>query len=679
MASSRNDLNEIFTRRAWIMMFGGGIGLTAIGGRLIWLQGEDLLDQAYSKAADSNRFDLQPIVPPRGIMYDRFGDPVALASKDYRITLVPEETEDLVETIKALGDLLDMAPETVARRIREAQNRRPFDEVLIRNGLEWPQFAAVNVRLPELRGVRAQVGEQRYYPYKSAFAHPIGYVQKASQMEIDRVELADRQAAGLPPKAGPNDKFDSSHARYLRNPDVRIGKTGVEYALEKQLCGEPGYRQVEVNAHGRIINEMAGIAKQAGPGSPVVLTIDGELQRLAMETMAGQSAAVVVMDITNGDVLVMASSPGFDPNEFVNGIPYDKYKALNEAKEKPLFHKCVTGTYHPGSTFKVASAMAVQVAGIDPAQHVQCSGAMYFGGRYFHCWQKNGHGQVDLRKAIKQSCDVYFYTMSLRIGQQRLADTARALGLAQKFDVNLPSVTTGVVPDEAWWAKMRPKEPWPPGMTLNTVIGQGDVVVSPLQLCVMASRLAAKGKEVVPRLVREGVAGQKLEPFKPLGMQQAHFDYVQEAMWAVCNEPGGTATHWGELALARHPITGKVMDVKEAPAGSPRVRMSGKTGSAQVRSISAAERASGVRMGNSIAWELRDNALFVAFAPSDAPRYAIAVVVEHGEHGSSSAAPIAHDVMRATLMRDPGNMKAMTLSTVSANADESKSDAEKAG
>jgi penicillin-binding protein 2 len=323
--------------------------------------------------------------------------------------------------------------------------------------------------------------------------------------------------------------------------------------------------------------------------------------------------------------------------------------------------------------------MAVQAAGIDPEQRVQCSGAMYYGGRYFHCWTKGGHGQVNLREAVKHSCDVYFYTMSLRIGQQKLADTARLYGLGKKFDVNLPSVMAGVIPDEAWWKKMRPKEPWPPGMTLNTVIGQGDVVVSPLQLCVMASRIAAKGKEVMPRLVRDGVVGAKAAKFGNLDVPQAHFDHVHESMWAVCNEPGGTATHWGELSLARHPITGKVVDVSEAPPGSPRVRMSGKTGSAQVRSISAAERASGVRMGESIAWELRDNALFVAFAPSDAPRYAIAVVVEHGEHGSSSAAPIAHDVMRATLMRDPATMKAMTLQALSASAEEPKTEKEKAG
>lgn len=662
--SSKRDLMDIFTRRAAIMMFGGGAGLVAIGGRILWLQAQDLVDQEYSKAAESNRFDLQPLVPPRGIIYDRFGDPLALASKDYRVTLVPEETDNLAETIGALGGLLGMAPETVTRRIREARNRRPFDEVLIKNGLEWPQFAAVNVRLPELRGVRAQVGEQRYYPYKSAFAHPLGYVQKASQGEIDRVEIADRIEAGLPAKAGPDDKFDSSHARYLRNPDVRIGKAGVEFALEKDLRGEPGWRQVEVNAHGRVVNELAGVAKPAVQGAGVVLTIDGELQRTAMESMGDQSAATVVMDIVNGDILVLASAPGFDPNEFTNGIPFAKFKELNEAKEKPLFHKCVTGVYHPGSTFKVASAMAVLAAGIDPEQKVQCSGSMYYGGRNFHCWQKRGHGQVNLRDAVKHSCDVYFYAMSLRIGQQKLADTARTLGLGQKMDVSLPSISAGVIPDQAWWAKMRPKEPWPPGMTLNTVIGQGDVVVSPLQLCTMTARVASKGKAVLPRLVREAPGVPTSDPtFKQLPLPDADFVRVQEAMFAVCNEGGGTATRWGELMLARDMATGKAVDVSQAPPGSPRVRMSGKTGSAQVRSISAAERASGVREGSAIAWELRDNALFVAFAPSDAPRYAIAVVVEHGEHGSSAAAPIAHDVMRATLMRDPARMTAMSLTT----------------
>lgn len=664
--SAKRDLMSIFTRRSLIILGGGGIGLAGIGMRLLWLQGEDAFNQEYTKAADSNRFDLQPIVPPRGVIFDRFGDALALASKDYRVSIVPEETENLEETIRALGDLLGMSPETVARRIREAKNRRAFDEVQIKNGLEWPQFAAVNVRLPELKGVRAVVGEQRYYPYKEAFAHPVGYVQKVSQNEIDKVEAADREAAGLPAKAQPGEQFDSSHARYLRTPDVRIGKAGLEASLENSLQGAPGWKQVEVNARGRVINELAGIAEQPKPGAGIVLTLDSELQRTAMESMAGQSAACVVMDIVNGDIIVLASAPGFDPNEFVNGIPVKSFKALNEAKEKPLFHKCVTGTYHPGSTFKVASTMAVQAAGIDPEQRVNCSGSMYYGGRYFHCWQKRGHGPVNLRDGLKHSCDVYFYTMSLRIGQQRLAETARALGLGQKFDVSLPSVMAGVIPDQAWWAKMRPKEPWPPGMTLNTVIGQGDVVVSPLQLCVMAARVAAKGRAVMPRLVREAPNLTVSDPvFGQLNLPEEHFTRAQDAMFGVCNEPGGTATSFGNLQLVRD-AHGRIVDAKDAPPGAKKVLIAGKTGTAQVRSFSDAERASGLRSGAALDWALRDNALFVCFGPYDAPRYACAVVVEHGEHAASSSGLIAHDVMRATLMRDPANRPPMKLARAGA-------------
>jgi penicillin-binding protein 2 len=661
MTTPKRDLFDIFTRRALFVSAGGAVAVAAIGARLAWLQAQDVFDHEYSKAAASNRFDLRPIVPARGVIFDRFGDALALASKDYRVLIVPEEADDLQDTIEALGALLGMNPDVVARRIRDAENRRPFDEVLIKNGLEWPQFAAVNVRLPELKGVRAAVGEQRYYPYKSAFAHPIGYVQKPSQMEIDKVEAADREAAGMPVKAQPGEKWDSPHARYLRNPDVRIGKAGIEAALENQLQGQPGWLQVEVNATGRVVSEVTKEAKPTVQGASVVLTIDAELQRLAMERMADQSGAAVVMDIVTGEIIVMASAPGFDPNDFVNGISVADFKQLNEWNHKPLFHKAVTGAYNPGSTMKPTSAMAIQEAGVDPKARVNCPGYFFYGGRAFHCWQKTGHGSVDLRDAIKHSCDVYFYEMSLRAGQQRIADTARALGLGQKFDVSVPSVTSGVVPDQAWWARRRASEPWPAGMTLNTVIGQGDLVASPLQLCVMAARIAGRGRAVSPRLLREAPGFTPPPPPIQLPFAPDHFDHVIDGMIAVCNEAGGTATRAGDLRIVRDPVTGKALDAATAPRGYERIRMGGKTGSAQVRSISAAERASGVRMGSQIAWELRDNALFICFAPAEAPRYACSVVIEHGEHGSSAAAPIASDIMRAVLMRDPSKQPAMTL------------------
>jgi penicillin-binding protein 2 len=383
-----------------------------------------------------------------------------------------------------------------------------------------------------------------------------------------------------------------------------------------------------------------------------------------MERMAGQAGATVVMDIVTGELLVLASAPGFDPNDFVNGISPAEFKVLTEDDHKPLFHKAVTGTYNPGSTMKPTTALAVQAAGVDPKARITCPGYFWYGGRAFHCWQKHGHGSIDLHGAIKQSCDVYFYNMSLRAGQQRLADTARLVGFGQKFDITVPAVSSGVVPDQAWWAKRRANEPWPLGMTLNTAIGQGDMIASPLQLCTVAARIASRGKAIMPRLVREAPSVAPAAAPTLLPIPAEHLENVIQGMIAVCNEPGGTAISGGNLSLVRDPQTGKALDAATAPPGYEKIKMAGKTGSAQVRTISAAERAGGVRMGSSIAWALRDNALFICFAPADAPRYACAVVIEHGEHGASAAAPVARDVMRATLMRDPSNQAPMTLANI---------------
>jgi penicillin-binding protein 2 len=310
---------------------------------------------------------------------------------------------------------------------------------------------------------------------------------------------------------------------------------------------------------------------------------------------------------------------------------------------------------------KPTTALAVQAAGVNPKTRINCPGYFFYGGRAFHCWQKHGHGSIDLHGAIQRSCDVYFYMMSLHAGQQLLADTARKMGFGYKFDVNLPAVSSGVVPDQAWWARRRPHEPWPAGMTLNTAIGQGDMIASPLQLCTAAARIASRGKAIMPRLVRDAPGLAPIVAPGALALEAEHLENVIQGMIAVCNEPGGTAVSGGNLSLVRDPVSGRALDAATAPAGYEKIKMAGKTGSAQVRTISAAERASGVRMGSSIAWALRDNALFICFAPADAPRYACSVVVEHGEHGASAAAPIARDIMRATLLRDPARQPAMIL------------------
>lgn len=662
--TAKRDLMGIFSRRA-LILGGTGVGaLTAIGGRLVYLQTQDFVDKEYTRAAESNRYDARPIVPRRGVIYDRFGVELAITSPDYRVSIRPEDAKDGVEeTIRKVAAYVGLSEAAIQRRLRDVRSKRKFDDVLIKNGLTWDEFAAVNVRLPDLPGVIVEVGQQRFYPYTAAFAHPIGYVQKANQREIDRVEQEDRLAAGLGPKALPGERFESARARYLRHPDVRVGKAGLEASLENELRGEPGVALVEVNAMGRAVGEDLREAKAPKQGAPIITTIDADLQRYAMERMSGESAACVVMDIWDGDLIILGSSPGFDPNQFVNGISGPAFKALNEDPYKPLFHKCVTGAYHPGSTFKLVTGAAVVEAGVDPKWRVNCPGFFPFGGRNFHCWKKGGHGSVDLHDAIKHSCDVYFYQASLRAGPQRIADVARMMGLGQKYDIGVPAVLAGIIPDPPWWRKIGKGE-WTPGLTLNSAIGQGDIVSTPLELAVMTSRFANGGLGVVPRLVREGGEPRAVVEPKKLAISEMARKLVLSGMNGVSNEPGGTAYAKSRMALVRDPVSGRVIDAEGAPPGAAEVQIAGKTGTAQVRVITAAERLRGVKRNEDLDWELRDHALFVCYGPVDAPRYACAIVVEHGGGGSAVAAPIARDVMRAVLLADPSARKALTIAAL---------------
>jgi penicillin-binding protein 2 len=372
----------------------------------------------------------------------------------------------------------------------------------------------------------------------------------------------------------------------------------------------------------------------------------------------------------------MASSPGFDPNEFVNGIPQAKFAELNNDPYKPLFHKAVTGAYKPGSTFKVCTGIAATAAGLPANFRVNCPGYFTFGGRAFHCWKRGGHGTVDFHEAMKGSCNVFFYQAGLRAGQQRIADTARMLGLGQKFDINVPSVHAGIVPDEAWWVKNR-QGGFPPGMTLNTAIGQGDLLASPLQLAVMMARIANGGYAVMPRLVREGPGIAPPEPAKKLDIDAEGIRRVMDGIFGVASEPGGTAYRtFGNLGLWYDPATNVVVEAETAPAGYKQVQAGGKTGTAQVRVITAAERARGVLNNNDIEWQRRDHALYICHGPVHKPRYACAVVVEHGGPmeqyiggGSAAAAPIASAVMKKVFLRDPAARRAASLETLEASVD----------
>ncbi len=500
------------------------------------------------------------------------------------------------------------------------------------------------MRLPELTGVTADSADVRAYPYDVVYAHPIGYVQKPTQRDVD---------AAL-------ENNDQTRAMYLRNPYVRVGKAGLENSLEAELHGTPGYRKVIVNARGVEQGEDESERREAVRGSGVVLTLDHDLQRIAMQTFGEHSGGAVVMDIYTGDLLVLASAPGFDPNLFVNGIGESDFRVYNEDPKKPLFHKCVTGVYPPGSTFKMIVGIAAKQAGLEDNWRAHCSGGFYYGGRTWHCW--NRHGSVDLHAAIRHSCDVYFYQAALRAGPERIASVARQFGLGERFDVNVPNVRAGLIPDPTWWRANR-NEGWTGGLTVNYGIGQGAMGVTPLQLAVMAARLGNNGYAVVPRLVREapGVSEPPNPPHMS-GIEADHLARVRDGMYGVCNEPGGTANSAGRLELVRHPETGAAVPVTPETRNWQRVQIAGKTGTAQVRALGDNRG----RHYSTIEWRYRDHALFCCFGPWHEPRYACAVIVEHGGAGSAVAGPIARETMRATLMRDPARRAPARLAQLEA-------------
>ncbi|MBX2856427.1 MAG: penicillin-binding protein 2, partial [Rhodobacteraceae bacterium] len=601
-----------FTRRA-LALFGAQ---TTIAGALGWrmYQLQVLESDAYAIQAEENRINQRPVAPIRGEIFDRNGAALAVNRHNYRVRLIREQMADLEETITRLRQLIEISPRELDRALRKIGRQRDFVPVMLKENLTWAEYARLNANAPALPGVVPEVSWVREYPAAHAepVAHVIGYVSAVNQRDLDR-----------DPRDDPS----------LKLPGARIGKNGVEKAAEAALRGIPGHRRYEVNAAGREIRE---IERDEGlRGADLELTIDTALQDYAMRRLEGESAAVVVMDVWTGDLLAMASAPAYDPNKFVFGISQTDWSALRDDDHDPLRNKAVAGAYPPGSTFKMLTALAAMEHGVmSTKEKVRCTGKTRLGRRDFHCWKRTGHGAMSMKNAIKKSCDVYFYEAAKRVGIDRLAAVATRYGIGQKFDLEIPNLASGVMPSSKWKLG-RIGERWHGGETLIAGIGQGYVLASPLQLAVMAARIANGREQVAPRLIR-AVNGEPVPTLvpPPLGSSAAHLRVVREGMDAVSNESGGTAYR--------------------SRIAAPNFQLAGKTGTAQVRRISRAEREKGVRKNEELPWRLRDHALFVAFAPVDKPRYAISVVVEHGGGGSKAAAPIARDVMmRALYGREP--------------------------
>ena len=600
---------KLFSRRVAIL--GGGklalLGLLA--GRMYQLQVVE--SERYTTLAEENRINLRLLPPPRGRILDRYGRPLAINQENYRVSLVAEQVQDVDAILDALSRIISLGDHERQRILRKVRRRRGFVPVTVRENLQWEDVSRIEVNAPDLPGLSIEVGQSRQYPFAHDFSHVLGYVAAVSEKEVTGDPL-------------------------LELPGFKIGKNGVERVFDRNLRGKAGNSQVEVNAVGRVIRELS--RQEGQPGDDLRLTIDRDLQKLAADRLKKEkSAAAVVMDIHNGDVLVLSSVPGFDPNEFVTGLSSRSWRRLVNDPHTPLINKAISGLYAPGSTFKMVVALAALEANIvRPDHRVFCRGFTQLGNARFHCWKKHGHGWQDIYDAHKNSCDVYFYDIAKRIGVDRIAAMARKLGLGEKTGVDLPSEKGGVIPTRAW-KKALIGTPWQQGETLISGIGQGFILTTPLQLAVMTARLANGGEAVTPRLVRpERIDGKDDTPkFKKLAISRASLDVIRDGMNQVTNEHGGTAY--------RARISEKGME------------MSGKTGTAQVRRISKAERETQVLKNHERPWRERDHALFVGYAPSDDPRYAVAVVVEHGGGGSKVAAPIARDLLLATQKRDPSN------------------------
>jgi penicillin-binding protein 2 len=590
--SQDSPADALFTRRA--LLLGGG--MAAVGGtlaaRMAYLavfEGEK-----YRLASEDNRVSLRLIPPRRGWIVDRAGLPLASNAPDYRVELIPEQVADLDATLRAVSAVLPLPPEDLARIHAEIARQPKYMPVELAHGLAWRDFAALNIRLPDLPGLVPVAGFGRVYPGGEAFGHLLGYV-------------------GAPTPA----QYQKERDPLLIFPGFKLGKDGIERTQDARLRGIAGARRVEVNARGRVIRDLD--TKSDVPGTNVRLTIDKGLQAYAARRLADNSASVIVMDCQTGDVLCMCSMPAYDPNVFSTRVPADLWRQLQTSTHHPLINKSAQGLYPPGSTFKMMTALAVLKGGIAPDAAVVCNGSYRYGRGIWHCHSRRGHGHVDMHSAIPQSCDVYFYTYGRAVGIEAIASMAREFGLGQKFDLPLPGQAAGIVPDSAWKQRRYHKD-WTVGETLNTAIGQGYLIANPLQLAVMAARLAS-GRRVEPRLLADAPRA----PAPPLDIAPEHLAIVRQGMSDVVNGRGGTATR------SKIMVDGVVM--------------AGKTGSAQVRRITMAERRRGVIRQEALPWEYRDHALFVAFAPADNPKYAVSVIVEHGAHGGTAAAPVARDVL----------------------------------
>ena len=615
--------SKLISRRMFILAAAKATVFVAIVSRLFYLQISENIK--YRSLSDKNRLREWKVAPQRGIIEDYFGNKIASNTEIYQLHMMPEDVPNINETFFRIERIINFTDKQKNILFKKIKKRKPWQPIIISDNLTWAEFAKINLYLHELQGLKPVISVARKYSKDGSSSHIIGYVSDVSVKDLENNELL----------------------REINIPGLKTGKNGLEKSLNELMLGKPGLQRFEVNAYGKKIKELKFI--QGTEGKNFKTTLDNEVQKYANAQIIDKSGSVCVMDIYTGDVIAMVSSPTFDANKFVHGISLQDWQDLIKNTKKPLINKSLTGLYPPGSTVKpIVALSALENDVISPKLVVECKGHVERYDRKYHCWKEKGHGFMNLRNAIKQSCDIYFYEVARRLGIDRLAVTSKKFGLGKKVLHTFLEERSGVVPNTKW-KKDNFGQGWFIGETLISGIGQGYFQTTPLQLCLMIGQFANGGYEIIPRIIDDKYEVQPIinawrqefyiknnnldlpnPGLKRLYKNQENIKFVLDALYGATNEPMGTSY--------RSRFT------------NPEYIYAGKTGTSQIRTITEEERELKLK-NKDLPYEKRDHALFTAFAPYKKPRYAISVVVEHGGAGSSGAAPIAKKVIKKVLER----------------------------
>jgi penicillin-binding protein 2 len=631
--------NLYFTnRRMFIIGAAKIVVFTGIIAKLFFLQIKE--NKKYLTLSDKNRLREWRLPPVRGEFLDYFGNTIAGNLRVYQLHVIPEQVEDFKHLILRLKEILSLNDKEYSKIIKKKNSQKPWETLIISENLTWEEFTKVNYFLHDLIGAKPVLSVSRDYPFKENYTHLLGYVSQASEKDILNNKIIKNS--------------------YV--PGLKVGKVGLEKTFENDLIGINGIQRYEVNAYGKRINQID--YQEGTKGKTIILTVDTEVQKLSNKLLNDKAGSISVMDIYTGEIIAMHSSPSFDPNLFLFGIGQDDWQLIRNNPLKPLTNKTLSGLYSPGSTIKpIVALSALENDVISPNFRVNCTGKMEMYGQTYHCWKKKGHGVVNLKRAIKESCDIYFYEMARKLGVDRLKETAVKFGLGE---IVLKGIfineKKGLIPSTEW-KKNNLGKGWVLGETLITGIGQGYIQTTPLQLCLMTAQLANGGYKIYPRItveenqetfeeiknliqknsesakeIKDGLieASEQLLSFikekkhEPLYRNSENIKFVKNAMFASTNEVRGTS------------FSSRIED--------PKYQFAGKTGTSQVKKITERQRLLELKTLD-IPYEERDHALFVAFGPYKNPRYAVSVVVEHGGSGSSTAAPMAKKLFKLIIDR----------------------------